>query len=291
VGVGLIVFLSLLLLRIAGRSRRRSFVEKTIRTLLDVVERALFAEEMAQSAGLLQRLDTRVKLVGIGLLIVAAIALHRLSVLIALFIASVLLAVASRIPIRVLAKKVWIGVLVFTGAIALPAIFLTPGVTVSRLPVLDWAVSYPGLRTAAFLILRAETAATLAVLLVLCTLWTQILRALRFFRIPTVMVVIVGMTYRYIFLFVQAAREMFEARETRLIGALEPEDRRRLAAASAGLLLGKSIQLSGDVHLAMQARGFRGEVYLLDDPSMRSKDWLGLAAFSAMALAAMWFGR
>jgi cobalt/nickel transport system permease protein len=293
VGVGLIVLLSLLLHRILARShrRRKSFVEKTIRTLLNVLEQALFAEEMAQSAGLLQRLDTRVKLFGMGLLIVTAVALHRLSVLIALLIATVLLAVASRIPIRVLATKVWIGVMVFTGAVALPAIFLTPGATNFRIPVLEWAVSYQGLRSAAFLILRAETAATLAVLLILCTLWTQILRALRFFRMPAVMVIIVGMTYRYIFLFVQTAQEMFEAREARLIGALQPADRRRLAAASAGLLLGKTLQLSGEVHTAMQARGFRGEVHLLDDFSMRSKDWLGLAAFSGVALAAIWFGR
>ena len=293
VGVGLIVILSLLLYRASARSRRRrkSFVEKTIRTLLDVFQHALFAEEMAQSPGLLQRLDTRAKLIGVGLLILTAIALHRLSVLMALLIATVLLAVSSQIPIRILATKVWISVLAFTGVIALPAIFLTPGVTVFRVPVVEWAVTYQGLRTAAFLILRAETAATLAVLLILCTLWTQILRALRFFHIPAVLVVIVGMTYRYIFLFVQTAQDMFEAREARLVGALQPSDRRRLAAASAGLLLGKSIQLSGEVHMAMQARGFRGDVHLLDDPSMRSKDWLGLAAFSGIAFAAMWLGR
>jgi cobalt/nickel transport system permease protein len=299
-GVGLIVLLGLLCYRAVaikqpvsapGRRHRKNFVEKTIRSLLDVLQQALFAEQMAQSQGLLQRLDTRVKLFGIGLLIVSAVALHRLSVLIALLAVAALLAVLSHVPIRVLAAKVWIGVLAFTGAIALPAIFLTPGVTVFRVPQLHWAVSYPGLRTAAFLILRAETAATLAVLLILCTLWAQLLRALRFFRIPAVLVVIVGMTYRYIFLFVQTAQDMFEARETRLIGILEPVDRRRLAAASAGLLLGKSIQLSGEVHLAMQARGFRGDVHLLDDPSMRSKDWLGLAAFACIASAAMWLGR
>ena len=95
---------------------------------------------------------------------------------------------------------------------------------------MDWAVSSQGLRSAAFLILRAETAGTLAVLLILCTLWTQLLRALRFFRVPAILVVIVGMTYRYIFLLVQTAQDMFEAREARLIGILEPADRRRLAA-------------------------------------------------------------
>jgi cobalt/nickel transport system permease protein len=305
-GVGLIVFLSLLLwwltrsyrtatvkapVLLPGRRRRTSFVEKTIRSLLDVLQHALFAEEMANSPGLLQRLDARVKLVGIGLLIIAAVALRRIPVLAALLAVAILLALASRIPIRVLATKVWVAALAFTGVIALPAIFLIPGPAIFRLPVLDWAVSQQGLRSAAFLILRAETAATLAVLLILCTLWTQLLRALRFFRIPAVLVVIVGMTYRYIFLLIQTAQDMFEAREARLIGILEPADRRRLAASSAGLLLAKSIQLSGDVHLAMQARGFRGDVHLLDNPTMRSKDWLGLAAFSGLASAAMWLGR
>jgi hypothetical protein len=74
-------------------------------------------------------------LIGVGLLILTAIALHRLSVLMALLIATVLLAVSSQIPIRILATKVWISVLAFTGVIALPAIFLTPGVTVFRVPV------------------------------------------------------------------------------------------------------------------------------------------------------------
>ena len=302
VGVGLIILSGLLLwwlMRVIAGARgavpsglrRNRFVEKTIRSLLDVLQQALFAEEMAQASGLLQRLDARVKVVGMGALVVAAVALHRLSVLVFLLAVGVVLAFASHIPIRLLATRIWMAVLAFTGVIALPAIFLTPGATAFRLPVLDWAASYAGLRAAAFLILRAETAATFAAILILCTLWTQLLRAMRFFRIPATLVVIVGMTYRYIFLFARTAQDMFEAREARLIGILEPADRRRLAAASAGLLLGKSIQMSGEVHLAMQARGFRGEVRLLEDRSMSSKDWLGVAAFAGIACAAMWLGR
>jgi cobalt/nickel transport system permease protein len=292
-GVGLIVVLSLLLYRAAARSRRhrKSFIEKTIRTLLGILQQALFAEETAQLSGLLQRLDARVKLVGILLLVFAAVAVRSLSALAALLAACVLLAIVSRISVRVLATNVWIAVLAFTGAIAIPALFLTSGEPIYRVPALGWAVSYQGLRAAAFLILRAETAATLAALLILCTPWAQVLRALRWFRLPAVLVAIVGMTYRYVFLFAQTAEDMFEAREARLIGILEPADRRRLAAASAGLLLSKSIQLSGEVHLAMQARGFRGDVYLLDDPAFGPADWLALAAFATIACSAMWLGR
>ncbi len=62
---------------------------------------------------------------------------------------------------------------------------------------------------------------------------------------------------------------MFESRQTRQIGYLQPVEQRRLAAATVGVLLDKSLQLSSEVHTAMQARGFRGEVqsvrYLPDE--------------------------
>jgi cobalt/nickel transport system permease protein len=292
-GVVLITFFIALLARliVPCPKHRNNFIEKTLRHFIRTMQRAFFAEETAQADGFLQKLDARVKLVGLGALILAAISVHRLSALFALLVAAVLLALVSHISLRVLATRIWIAVLLFTGTIALPALFLTPGTTLYQLPILDWAVSYQGLRSAAFLILRAETAATFSVLLILCTLWIQLLHALRFFRLPAILVVIAGMTYRYIFLLLQTARDMFEAREARLVGTLQPSDRRRLAAASAGVLLGKTLQLSSDVHLAMQARGFRGEVHILDDPQMRLQDWLPLAAFATAACAAIWWGR
>ena len=231
------------------------------------------------------------KLAGIGALILAAVTVRRLWVLAAMLALGAVLAVASHIPVRLLAARVWMAVLAFTGAIALPAIFLTPGVAVWRLPLLDWAVTQQGLRSAGFLVLRAETAATLSVLLVLTTFWTRLLRALRYFRAPVVLVAILGMSYRYMFLFLATARDMFESRESRIVGVLQPADRRRLAAASAGVLLGKTLQVSGEVHMAMQARGFRGEIRLLDELQMRAHDWLRLAAFVGVAALAVWLGR
>jgi hypothetical protein len=41
----------------------------------------------------------------------------------------------------------------------------------------------------------------------------------------------------------------------------------------------------------MQARGFRGEVYLLDDFQMTRLDWLAAMAFTALTAAAVWAGR
>ncbi len=292
VGSGLIILVTLLLSpMLTRRSRRDTFIEKTARGLLRITTEALFAEDTAASGGFLQRLDARVKLLGLGSLIVAGVAVHRLWVLLALLAMAAFLALLSRISLPLLAARVWLPVLTFTGVIAFPAIFLIPGIAIYRLPLLHWPVTQTGLRSAAFLILRGEAAATLATLLVLTTLWTHLLHALRYFRVPAAVVAILGMTYRYMFLLLGAARDMFESRETRMVGMLQPSDRRRLAAASAGVLLGKTLQASGEVHMAMLARGFRGEIRLLDQGRMQRHDWLRAAAFVGAAVVAVWMGR
>ena len=265
------------------------FVEKTLRSFASVSEYEASAEHLASAPGILQSVDPRVKIAGLFGLIVVVAASRELRAIAAIFGVAVLLASLSRIPLAKLAGWVWTPVLFFTGAIALPAIFLTPGNAAFSAGGIS--VTDQGLRSAAFLISRAETAATLSALLVLTTPWPCVLRALRTFRVPVVVVVILGMTYRYIFVILHTALEMFESRKSRTVGVLEPRDRRRLAASSVGVLLSKSLQLSSDVHLAMQSRGFRGEVYLLDDFRARAIDWCWLAGFAALAAATIWWQR
>jgi cobalt ECF transporter T component CbiQ len=273
------------------RRRRASFVERTIAGLAGAMERALYAEELAKADGLLQRLDPRVKVVGLLALVVAAALARHILVILGLFGVAIALALLSRVPIRTLATRLWVGALLFTGMLALPAIFITPGQALYRLPLLGWPITAQGLGAAAYLITRVVTAATFSMLLILCTPWAQVLKALRVLRVPVVFVVILGMTYRYIFLMLQIAQDMFESRQSRMVGTLDGADRRRLASASVGVLLSKSIQLSGDVYLAMLSRGFRGEIYTLDDFQMRARDWIALAGLLAIATLAFWLGR
>ena len=272
-------------------TRRRGFIERTVESLCEAMEHALQAEHVATGGGLLQRLDPRVKVAGLLALILASALSSRLQAIAAILVLAILLALFSRISFWTLATRVWIGAFAFTGAIAIPALFLTPGITAARLPGLGWTVTAQGLTTASFLILRVETAATLALLLVFTTPWNHVLKALRIFRVPVVFVVILGMTCRYILLMLETAHEMFESRRSRTVGVLNGQERRRLATASAGVLLGRTFQLSGDVYLAMQARGYRGEVYVLDDFQMTARDWSALAAFAAFTAAAVWAGR
>jgi cobalt/nickel transport system permease protein len=272
-------------------AKSRSVVERSLSSFVDALQHTFEAEELAKKNGLLQRLDPRIKIVAIVPLILIAALARQLAVIVALFALAVVLALLSKVRLGTLLKRVWIGVLAFTGLISVPALFVTPGRPIYSLPLLGWTTTAQGLRAAIYLVMRAETAATLSMLILLCTPWNNVLKALRVLRLPTVLVVILGMTYRYIFLLLRTARDMFESRRSRTVGQLDGPELRRMAGASAGVLLSKTLQLSEDVHLAMRSRGFQGDIYVLDEFQAGWFDWIMLALFTVIAAIAFWFGR
>ena len=255
------------------------------------MEHAFYAEELAKADGLLQRLDPRVKVVGLLLLLVDVALARNLIAIACIFGIGLMLALLSRVPIRTLATRAWLGAFLFTGVIALPSIFITPGSVVYHLPLLGWPVTGQGLQSALYLITRVETAVTLSLLLVLCTLWTHVLKALWVLGVPVVFIVILGMTYRYIFLMLQTARDMFESRQSRMIGVMDGHERRRLAAAGVGVLLTKRVHLRGELYLALPSRRVRSEVAQLADFKMGRRDWLALTVFVMLALLMFRLGR
>jgi cobalt/nickel transport system permease protein len=267
------------------------FIERTLESFACTMARVLESEQLAKANGLLQSLDPRVKLVCLPWLIVAAVIAHKLQAVIAVFAAGVLVAVLSRIPVGRLAARVWLPLLVFTGVIAFPALFITPGTEILAIPLLHWPLTAPGVRSFALLVCRVETAATLCILLVLSTPWTHLLKALRVVRVPVVVVVILGMTHRYIYLLLETAGTMFLARRSRLTGQLAGRDARALAAGIGGALMSRTLQLSSDVYLAMQSRGFAGEIHLLSRFAMQPRDYLAMLALMSAGIIAFWFGR
>ena len=269
---------------------RGGFIEHTIQGLHAAMGRALCAEHSASTSGLLQQLDPRVKVAALSTFILISAVTRQLWVVAAVLLLATILAALSHLSLWILGTRVWLTTLTFSGALALPAVVLTPGRVIYRVPVLDWAASAQGLRTAAMLVLRAEAAATLALVLVFTTPWAHVLKSLRMFRVPVVIVVILGMTCRYIQLLLETAHEMFVSRKSRTVGALTRGEQRRIAILSTGALLSRTLQLSNEVYLAMQARGFRGEVFIMDDFRMKGLDCSALIAFGSVAAVLVWVG-
>jgi cobalt/nickel transport system permease protein len=276
--------------RLAHRTSRSGFVERTLVEINHTLEQSVFAERIARGPGLLQELDPRLQILSVLLLLLAVSLSHSLLVILALYFLALALAFFSRIPLGFFIKRVWLLIPFFTGVIALPALFITPGPVLARLP-LGLVITQTGLTTAVFLLLRVGTSVSLAVLLVLTTPWNSLLKALGVLRLPAVVILILGMTYRYIHLLLHLTNDMFLSRKSRLLRRMNGPEERRLIAATSGTLLNKSLQVSSEVFLAMQSRGFRSYPRTLDTFKMRTADWLAGSLVVVTAAAAIWLGK
>lgn len=265
---------------------KQGVLEKTIREVSHSLEAALFAEEVASRPGFLQRLDPHIKLATFLALILAVALTRELALLALFYLLALALAVSAHIPLGLFLKRVWLFIPLFTGIIAIPALFnpFTPGrplITLWEGVSLPWwlplpgqlAITEPGVRTASLLVLRVSTSVSFVVLLVLTTRWPSLLKALRLLRVPQAFVVILGMTYRYVALLLHTVEAMFISRRSRTVRRLEGSQERRWLARTLTALLAKSYYLSQDVHLAMVSRGFRGEALTMDSFAPRSRDW------------------
>lgn len=256
--------------------------------LQQLMEHALDAEAQGTRQGLLQQLDPRIKLLSLLAALSATLLAHQLLSLLLLLGLAVLLARCSQISLRQLYRQAWLSVLLFSGTLALPALFLVPGETLLTLPLPGWHISRQGLLSAALLLGRAEVSATFALLLMLSTPWMHVLKAMRSLGVPVLLVALLGMTHRYVFVLLQTASQMFEARRSRMLAAPSGRMARQLVASSAGVLLGKAFQLSSDVHLAMVSRGYRGDIYLLHDFHLRKRDYAALLLALALPFLIVW---
>ncbi len=277
----------------ASKRGHLSWLEKTIGGIAGSIERAVFTEEHARRAGWLQRVDPRAKL-GMFLAVILAASLARsLVILVVLYGLLLMVAWASQLPFGFFVRRVWMGIPFFAGVVILPSIFFVPGPHLFLLPLgaVQFGPTLPGLVGAVVFVVRVGVCVSLAVLLVLTTPWADVLKSLRAVGVPQIFVLLLSMTYRYIFLFLHTANGMFEARKSRTVGRSSGSEQRRWISGSMGNLLNRSFQMSQEVYAAMAARGFTGEIRPYHAYRMRSLDWIALLCSVLLAVATVIAGR
>lgn len=269
---------------------RSGFIERSLVEINNTLEQSIFAEKIARQKGLLQALDARLKIIALVMFLLAISLSHQLVVIAALYICALLLAAVSAVPLGFFIKRVWVLIPFFTGIVALPALFITPGPTLLSLP-LGLVITHSGAMTALFLLLRVGTSVSYAVLFVLSTPWNNVLKAMGIMFVPDVIVLVLGMTYRYIHLLLHITNDMFLSRKSRILKRMKGAEERRLMAATTGSLLGKSLQLSSEVYLAMESRGYRGYPRTMERFRMYWFDWVAACVTCLVTAAAIWLGR
>lgn len=262
-----------------GKRKKTSFIEKTIKDVTRLIQEVIFSEEVALRDGLLQKLDPRVKVISIILIILTATLIQNVLILIILYFLSCLLAKVSFIPIKFYIKRVWFIIPLFTGIMILPSIFnfVRPGDTLLTLINFghkihlglltfpdELTITKQGLSGAILLIIRVGLAVSLALLLTITTRWANLLKAFRVLFLPKIFIITLEMCYRYIFILLNITTDMFVARKSRAFGKIDHREGRKFVSNAIGSLFGKSHTLSEEVYSAMLSRGYKGEPVVIN---------------------------
>ncbi|MBU4252763.1 MAG: cobalt ECF transporter T component CbiQ [Candidatus Omnitrophica bacterium] len=259
--------------------KSNNFIERSIVGGLTFLKDSIFAEEVAQRGGFLQSLDVRVKIISFLLFILQALFTGSIPALLFLYALCLFLGLISRIELVFFLKRTWFFIPLFSLGIAFPAIF-GPGE-----PLLSWqilgakfSITHQGLQGAVVFVIRVITCVSFVVLLNITTRHFDLLKVLRIFKIPAIFIMILGMCYRYIYLFAGIIQNTYLAIKSRVGRGVQYQQGQGMVAWNIASLWDRSVGLNEEVYKAMLSRGYQGEALAWNDFKIRTKDWLWLFA-------------
>ncbi len=281
------------------RPARSGFVEKALQRLARFFSDTLLREETARRRGLMQRLDPRVRLLATLLFLVSVSLARSLPNLAWHALLAAATVPLSRVRMREILGGGLLVALIFSTLMAAPATLnLVSGGEV-LLPLLTrdgaWrlgpyhipavtGISREGLLTAATFLLRTLASVTAVLCLTLSTRWIDLLEALRFLRLPPLILHTLGMTVRYLHLLLRQSQEAHMGKQSRMIcrGPLLADQ--MWVGSRIAYAWEKSLCLMDGIGEAMTARGFTGRLRPAPRAGLRAMDWGFLALLAGLCI-------
>jgi cobalt/nickel transport system permease protein len=257
--------------------RSNNFIERSILGALTFLKDSLFAQDQALQNGFLQSLDPRVKIVSFCLFILQALFTNSRIDLFLFYVFCLFLVLISRVNLGFFLKRTWIFIPLFSLFIALPAMFGAGDVLLSwQILGIEFSITHQGLAAAMIFVLRVITCVSLVVLLNITTRHFELLKVLRIFKIPQLFIMILGMCYRYVYLFVGIIQNTYLAIKSRVGSVVQYQKGQDIVAWNISSLWERSLGLNEAVYKAMLSRGYQGEALAWNDFKIRARDYLWL---------------
>jgi cobalt/nickel transport system permease protein len=286
-----------------GVTQRSSYIEKGIGRLSEMITTGYLNVGQESERGFFQRLDPRVKVIFlIFFVVIVSLKRHILpEAVIALFV--FLLVALSRINLLQFYKKIVGFTFVFGFLVVVPSALniVTPGELI--LPVIHLSQPYKfiiyhvpeeigitrqGIDGVMMLCLRMMNSLAISLLVIHTTPFHRIMKALQVFRVPNALLLVINLSYKYIFIFARTIEDMYFARKSRLVGMVRDGEARTWVAGRIAHMFRKAMSRYEEVFRAMVARGLAEEVRLSDIGKLTSVDLLSGVFFLLLGIFLLW---
>ncbi len=115
--------------------------------------------------------------------------------------------------------------------------------------------------------------------------FNRLMKALKTIHVPSIFILTITLSYKYIFILAHTLEEMFLALKARWTGSSDQAETRRIVAGRMGFLFKKSYQRYEETHHAMISRGFTGDFKIAGVEKMKLKDICILLLLAGIGLA------
>jgi len=260
--------------------RAANFIESFLLEVSFFFKESILSEDYALRPGFLQAIDCRLRVLGILVILLAVLFSRSLYFIFFIYLICLFLTSASKVELGFFLKRSWFFVPLFSFFVSLPAIFniFTPGSPLVGFRVFGFylAITRQGLKGASFFFFRVLTSVSLCALLMLTTRQNSLLKVLRLFRVPQIFVMILGMCYRYVYLFLELLQNTYLAIKGRVGFICSLDKKQAVVGSIIANLWQRSYHLNEQLYQAMLSRGYRGEPVVWDDFKIRPVDWMWL---------------
>ena len=188
---------------------------------------------------------------------------------------------------------------VYLRVLAVPLAFLVTGSVAILVSVgadsqghLRIAVTREGLVEAVTVFLRSLSAVSALILLALTTPMPELLSLLRRWRVPVVILELMGLVYRFLFVFDETLHTVIRAQDSRLGYRNVRTSFRSLGGAVASLFI-RAMERARRLEMGLAARGYHGELRVLScrhAVSRRALTVIGLTHLGLIAIGWLWPG-
>jgi cobalt/nickel transport system permease protein len=265
-----------------------SYLDKGIESFAGILNEGYAQWEAASGKGFFHELDTRIKVV-FWLFFILVVSLKK-EILpeFGIFFTVFVILLLSRVNLIAFYKKVFLLGFIFGFLISVPSSLnvithgevIFPVITLSK--AYDfWIYHIPkvigftteGISVVSLLTLRVINSLSLSFLILYTTPFPEIIKALKVLRVPDAFLIIISLTYKYIFIFARIVADMHLAKKSRLAGAVKNAEARDWIAGRIAFIFKKTQLKCDDVFKAMIGRGFSGEIKLYQYQKVTGRDW------------------
>ncbi len=279
------------------------FIEKGVHHLGDVIKTGYIQWETASKDNFFQGIDARIKVLFL-LFYVIIVSLKKdilSEVLIGAFV--FILTVISRLNIFTFYKRVIFFGFIFGFLVALPSAFnvITRGEII--IPILHlskpyslWVYRIPkeigltreGVYGVAMLTSRVMNSLALSFFVLSITPFSEIMKALKVLKVPDSFVIIMTLSYKYMFIFAKTLEDMHLAKKSRLAGQVSNAEARTWIAGRIAFIFKKTMLRCEEIFKAMLGRGFSDNIKIYGVEKLRALDWVTGVAFFLVGVLFLW---